>query len=82
LGRRPIKSGGPLAASSRELRKSLSVLITDIIEGILMTTVVLLQPVVALIAGVLILLVPRLLSYVVALYLIVVGLIGLVQISA
>lgn len=45
-------------------------------------TVVLLQPVAALIAGILILLVPRLLNYVVALYLIVVGLMGLVQISA
>jgi hypothetical protein len=44
-------------------------------------TVVFLQPVVALIAGVLILLVPRLLNYVVALYLIVVGVMGLVQIS-
>lgn len=35
------------------------------------------QPLVALIAGVLILLVPRLLSYIVAIYLIVVGLMGL-----
>jgi len=36
-----------------------------------------LQPIVALIAGVLILLVPRLLNYVVAIYLIVTGIIGL-----
>ena len=36
-----------------------------------------LQPVVALIAGILILLVPRLLNYIVAIYLIVVGIIGL-----
>ena len=36
-----------------------------------------LQPVVALIAGVLILIIPRLLNYIVAAYLIVVGLIGL-----
>ena len=36
-----------------------------------------LQPLLALIAGILILVVPRLLNYVVALYLIVVGLIGL-----
>jgi hypothetical protein len=51
-------------------------------EGALMTaSVVFLQPVVALIAGILILLVPRLLNYVVALYLIAVGIIGLVQIS-
>jgi hypothetical protein len=37
----------------------------------------LLQPVIALIAGLLILVVPRLLNYVVALYLIVLGLSGL-----
>jgi len=36
-----------------------------------------LQPLIALIAGILILVVPRLLNYVVALYLIIVGLIGL-----
>jgi hypothetical protein len=36
-----------------------------------------LQPIVALIAGVLILLVPRILNYVVAIYLIVTGIIGL-----
>ena len=36
-----------------------------------------LAPVVALIAGVLILIVPRLLSYIVAIYLIVTGLLGL-----
>jgi hypothetical protein len=35
------------------------------------------QPLIALIAGILILLVPRLLNYVVAIYLIIVGLIGL-----
>jgi hypothetical protein len=35
------------------------------------------QPIVALIAGVLILLIPRLLNYVVAIYLIVVGVLGL-----
>lgn len=38
---------------------------------------VVIQPLVALIAGILILLVPRLLNYVVAIYLIVVGIIGL-----
>ena len=37
------------------------------------------QPVVALIAGILILLVPRLLSYIVAIYLIIFGIIGLVR---
>jgi hypothetical protein len=36
-----------------------------------------LQPLVALIAGVLILLVPRILNYIIAIYLIVVGIIGL-----
>ena len=39
-----------------------------------------LQPLIALIAGILILLVPRLLNYVVAIYLIVVGIIGLLPI--
>lgn len=38
---------------------------------------VMLQPLVALIAGILILLVPRLLNYIVALYLIIVGIVGL-----
>ena len=36
-----------------------------------------LQPIVALIAGVLILIMPRLLNYIVALYLILVGILGL-----
>ena len=38
---------------------------------------IIVQPLVALIAGLLILIVPRLLNYVVALYLIIVGLVGL-----
>ena len=38
-----------------------------------------LQPLVALIAGILILVVPRLLNYIVALYLIVIGVLGLVR---
>ena len=37
------------------------------------------QPVIALIAGILILLVPRLLSYIVAIYLILFGILGLVR---
>ena len=37
------------------------------------------QPIVALIAGVLILAVPRLLNYIVALYLILIGILGLVR---
>jgi len=40
-------------------------------------TVAHITPVIALIAGVLILLVPRLLNYVVAIYLIIVGIVGL-----
>jgi hypothetical protein len=39
--------------------------------------VLLLQPLVALIAGILILIVPRLLNYIVAIYLILIGLAGL-----
>ncbi len=39
----------------------------------------LLEPIVALIAGVLILIIPRLLNYVVALYLIIIGVMGLLQ---
>ncbi|CUA88169.1 DUF3096 domain-containing protein [Chelatococcus daeguensis] len=38
---------------------------------------IVIQPLVALIAGVLILIVPRLLNYIVALYLILVGILGL-----
>jgi hypothetical protein len=38
-----------------------------------------LQPIVALVAGILILVMPRLLNYIVALYLIVVGILGLVH---
>jgi hypothetical protein len=38
-----------------------------------------LQPLVALIAGILILMIPRLLNYIVALYLIVIGILGLAK---
>jgi hypothetical protein len=38
-----------------------------------------LQPLVALIAGILILLIPRLLNYIVAIYLIVIGVVGLIR---
>ena len=37
------------------------------------------EPLIALIAGILILLVPRLLNYIVALYLILIGILGLVR---
>ena len=38
-----------------------------------------LQPLVALLAGILILLVPRLLNYIVAIYLIIIGITGLIR---
>jgi hypothetical protein len=38
-----------------------------------------LQPLVALVAGILILIMPRLLNYIVAIYLILIGLLGLVR---
>jgi hypothetical protein len=44
-----------------------------------MVTVVPVQPLIALVAGILILIMPRLLNYVVAVYLIVIGLMGLLQ---
>jgi hypothetical protein len=44
-----------------------------------MPMIIFLQPLVALIAGILILLVPRLLSYIVAFYLIITGILGLVR---
>ena len=40
---------------------------------------ILAHPIIALIAGILILLVPRLLSYIVAIYLIITGILGLVR---
>lgn len=44
-----------------------------------MVTVIPLQPVVALLAGILILLMPRLLNYIVAVYLIIIGVVGLLR---
>lgn len=44
-----------------------------------MMTSLQLQPLVALIAGILILIIPRLLNYIVAVYLIVIGLLGLLH---
>jgi hypothetical protein len=43
----------------------------------MMMTAVIIQPLIALIAGILILIIPRLLNYIVAIYLIIVGLTGL-----
>jgi len=42
-----------------------------------MMTLIRIQPMVALIAGILILVIPRLLNYIVAIYLIVIGVLGL-----
>jgi hypothetical protein len=44
-----------------------------------MTMTIAFQPLIALVAGILILLIPRLLNYIVAVYLIVVGLLGLLR---
>ncbi len=44
-----------------------------------MTVNVALEPVVALIAGILILIIPRLLNFIVALYLIIIGILGLMH---
>jgi hypothetical protein len=46
-------------------------------EPLMVIGVAHLQPIVAILAGILILLVPRLLNYIVAIYLIVVGILGL-----
>ncbi len=47
-----------------------------------MNTHVLLAPIISLIAGILILAIPRLLNYIVAIYLIVVGLLGILASGA
>ena len=44
-----------------------------------MLTITNVQPLVALVAGILILLIPRLLNFIVAIYLIVIGIMGLVR---
>jgi hypothetical protein len=46
-------------------------------RALMMGHIYIVQPLVALIAGILILIMPRLLNYVVALYLIIVGIVGL-----
>jgi hypothetical protein len=46
-------------------------------KAVLMNLFVSIGPVIALIAGILILIIPRLLNYIVAIYLILIGLIGL-----
>ena len=44
-----------------------------------MVTVIPLEPLIALLAGILILLMPRLLNYIVAVYLIIIGVTGLIR---
>jgi len=46
-------------------------------ERIMAVNIIFLQPLIALVAGILILIMPRLLNYIVAIYLILVGLAGL-----
>jgi Protein of unknown function (DUF3096) len=45
----------------------------------IMLTITNIQPLVALVAGILILLIPRLLNFIVAIYLIVIGITGLIR---
>jgi Protein of unknown function (DUF3096) len=54
-----------------------SIDITDTRRDRIMGGILFLQPLVALVAGILILIVPRILNYIVAIYLILAGLIGL-----
>jgi hypothetical protein len=49
------------------------------VEDTAMFAGIAIAPIVALIAGILILMVPRLLNYIVALYLIIIGILGLVK---
>jgi Protein of unknown function (DUF3096) len=48
-----------------------------IIRGLMALDIVAIQPLIALIAGILILIVPRILNYVVGIYLIIIGIMGL-----
>ena len=66
------------AASSRDLKYVIE--FKKDREEVAMTTVsVSLQPLIALIAGILILIIPRLLNLIVAVYLIIIGILGLVR---
>jgi len=62
----PAPSGGPLLACHTAYRGEIA-----------MPNLVHFQPLVALVAGILILIMPRLLNYIVAIYLIFIGLVGL-----
>jgi len=62
------------------MRGAVTILPSTNKKGASMTiNIVTLQPIVSLIAGILILLVPRLLNYIVAVYLIVIGILGLIK---
>jgi hypothetical protein len=49
-------------------------------SGVFMTIQIALQPLIAVIAGLLILIIPRLLNYIVALYLIITGVLALIRV--
>ena len=73
---RPAGCSGQVLAKLFKIRQSLQICTTNP-QGKSMNLSMNIGPIVALIAGILILLIPRLLNYIVAVYLIVIGLIGL-----
>ena len=70
-GQSPIVLRGPKPSAARRLVK------TSQWTAYASRMFILAQPIVALVAGILILVMPRLLNYIVALYLIIVGILGL-----
>jgi hypothetical protein len=75
---RPLSAIAPHLASGHEYRASIVASLTYHSRSLAMVlSIAHLTPLVALIAGILILIVPRLLNFIVAIYLIVVGLVGL-----
>ena len=69
----------PLAVSVRPEAVATDLLFWSHGERFMTISLVHLQPIIALVAGILILLMPRLLNFIVAIYLIVVGLTGLIH---
>jgi hypothetical protein len=72
----PMRAGRIDSLDSRLLRFQI-VFLFQCREGPMSISIAHIQPIVALIAGVLILIMPRLLNFIVAIYLILVGIIGL-----
>ena len=70
----PYHPARPVISSSRGASSARSLAHREVAVSV---NIVVLQPFIALVAGILILLVPRLLNYVVAVYLILIGLTGL-----